>query len=298
MELRQLGYFLTIAEEMNFGRAAERLEVAQPALSRQIQGLERELGVALFDRTRRQIRLTPAGEAFRGEAQRLMSQADHARTVAQRAARGETGRVSVAFVGSVMYGPMPAAMRVFRQRFPSVQVALHEMETGLQGEALRAGQIDVGLLRAPLGEPLLAAEVLLREPMIVALPTSHPLSRRDVVPLKALKDEPFVLFPRGRVPSFADQVVAACGAAGFQPSVSQEVTELQTGISLVAAGFGVCIVPKAVEKLRRPGLVFRALADPQPQTSLVATYRADNDSPALREFLRALRDHAADPGAR
>jgi DNA-binding transcriptional LysR family regulator len=207
----------------------------------------------------------------------------------QRAARGEIGHLTVAFVGSAMYGPLPAALRSFRSRFPGVHLLLDEMETSLQRRALLERRIDVGLLRAPLRDAELASDILLTEPIIVALPKGHPLARKPELKLPTLANEPFVLFPHGPEPSYADVVLKACAAAGFRPRGEQETTEMQTAISLVSAGFGLCLVPAAVRHLRRPGVVYRPLAAPSPTIHLVAAYRRENHNPALTEILRTVR---------
>lgn len=290
MELRQLAYFEVIAEESHFGRAGQRLSVAQPALTRQIQQLERELGVQLFDRSHRRIRLTEAGQALLGEARELLAKAEQAKDAARRAAHGETGRITVAFVGSATYSPLPLILRSFREKFPRVHLLLDEMDSAAQGAALMDRRVDAGFLRTPLNDPELVSETLLREPIVVALPQGHPLSRRPAVKLKELAGEPFVLFHRSQRTGYADVVLAVCAAAGFKPRLAQEAVEVQTAIGLVAAGFGVCLVPQAVNGLRRPGVVYRPLQSPPPMTELVTVYRRDNRAPALREFLSAVRD--------
>lgn len=289
MELRQLAYFEVIAEESHFGRASRRLSVAQPALTRQIQQLERELGVQLFDRSHRRIRLTDAGQAFLVETRELLAKAEQAKEAARRAAHGETGRLTVAFVGSATYSPLPLILRSFRERFPKVHLLLDEMDSSAQCAALLDRRVDVGFLRTPLADPELISETLLREPIVVALPQGHALSRQATVPLVALAAEPFVLFHRGQQPGYAEVVLAVCAAAGFQPRLAQEAIEVQTAIGLVGAGFGVCLVPEAVHGLRRPGVVYRPLENPPPMTELVAIYRRDNRAPAVREFLTAVR---------
>jgi DNA-binding transcriptional LysR family regulator len=289
VELRQLAYFEVIAEESHFGRASQRLAVAQPALTRQVQQLERELGVQLFDRSHRRIRLTDAGQAFLIEARELLAKAEQAKDSARRAARGETGRLTVAFVGSATYSPLPLILRSFREHFPKVHLLLDEMDSSAQGAALLDRRVDVGFLRTALHDSELSSETLLREPIVVALPRGHPLSRRSAVPLSDLATEPFVLFHRSQQPGYADVVLAVCAAAGFQPRLAQEAVEVQTAIGLVGAGFGVCLVPESVHGLRRPGVVYRPLESPQPMTELVAVYRKDNRSPAVREFLKAVR---------
>jgi LysR family transcriptional regulator, benzoate and cis,cis-muconate-responsive activator of ben and cat genes len=258
-----------------------------------VQALEKELRVDLFDRAHRRVQLTEAGKVFLEGATRLLAQADQLVEATRRAARGETGRLIVAFVGSAMYGPFPTALRTFRDRFPGVDLVLDETETTVQHRALLEGRIDVGLLRAPFNDPELVAETLLREPIIVALPQRHGLTRRSEVKLGELASEPFIFFPRGSQPSYADGVWNACVAAGFRPRIVQEAIEMQTAIGLVAAGFGVCLVPAAVSGLRRVGVAYRPLASPAPSTVLVATYRRDNLSPVLREFLHTVRTESA-----
>lgn len=196
LELRHLRYFVTVAEELHFGRAAARLRVAQPPLSQQIRRLERELGVTLFHRSTRRVQLTDAGKILLDEAKRVLAGAAHAVHVVQRAARGESGTLNVGFAASVMFMELPAIIRRFRERFPDVELKLRELPTVPQLARLRSGELDIGFVRQPDPDPLLHMETVMREPLLIAVSKSHPLASRAKVPLEDLKHEEFVMFPR------------------------------------------------------------------------------------------------------
>jgi len=292
MELRHLRYFLAVADELHFGRAAARLHISQPPLSQQIRQLEEELGFDLFLRTRRRVRLTDAGHAFREEAQAVLERLAKATLAAQRVARGETGALAVGFVASATYAVLPRLYRRFRERQPGVSLTLSEMSTAEQVEALRAGQIQVGLARTPVGDEALAAEPLREEPLVLALPARHRLAARRALALRALADEPFVLFPREPRPGWVDVVQAACRGAGFRPIVAQEVLELSAAVTLVAAGIGVTLVPESAQALRIGGVVYRPLRPPVPTTLLVALHPAEHPPPVVERFLEVAREVA------
>ncbi len=290
MELRHLRYFLAVADELHFGRAAVRLHIAQPPLSQQIRQLERELGFDLFLRTRRRVRLTDAGRVFRDEVRPLFERLGQAAVAAQRVARGESGGLAVGFVASATYALLPRLYRRFRERHPDVALTLSEMSTAEQVEALRAGRIHLGLARPPVGDETLAAEALADEPLAVALPARHPLAAQRALPLRALAQEPFVLFPRQPRPGWIDVVQDACRSAGFRPAVAQEVLELSTAVTLVAAGIGVTLVPSSAQALRLAGVAYRDLRSPAPVTRLLALYRADEPRPVVQRFLEVARE--------
>mgnify|MGYP005820119093 CR=1 FL=1 len=289
MELRHLRYFVAVAEELHFGRAALRLHRAQPPLSQQIRQLEAELGSPLFLRAHRRVRLTEAGRAFLDGARATLARAEQAIAEARRAARGETGALAVGFVASATYGLVPALFRAFRRRHPGVALSLSELSTAEQLAALRAGTIHLGLGRPPADDPALAAEPLLDEPLWVALSAGHRLARGRAVPLPALAAEPFVLFPRRPRPGWADRILGHCLEAGFRPAVAQEALELSTALALVAAGMGVTLVPGSVRTRRLAGVVYRPLAPPAPVTRLLALYRRDDAPPAAARFLEVAR---------
>src|SRR5262245_12716579 len=287
MDLRHFRYFIAVAEELHFGRAAARGHVAQPALSRQIRDLEDELGLRLFERDRRRVALTAAGAVFLDEVRRLLGQVDRAVTLARRAARGEYGALGIGYVPAVAYSALPDIVRAFRRRLPEVAVRLNEMSPVQQVEALLAERVDVGFLRGPVREPALSAETVLEESLVAALPSGHPLTAHKELRLAMLAEEPFVLLARSRGPGFHDQIVALCHAAGFSPRVVQEGSQTDT-ISLVASGAGVAIVPISLRVIRRAGVVYRPLRG-RPKTQLMMVWRKGAPSPVLHEFLQEVR---------
>lgn len=296
MELRHLRYFIAVAEELHFGRAARRLHIAQPPLSQQIRALEDELGVRLLDRNQRSVALTHAGALFLEEAYKTVAQADQAIRVAQRASRGEIGRLRIGFVSSIAYGPFPVRLRAFRERFPHVALELHELTTTSQTEALLKGTVDLGLFRqeaesahAPRVEGL-RMDLLRTEPFVVALPESHPLADRARIALSELHAEDFVLFPRTSNPGLHDYLVRGCRQAGFEPRIVQEADLMQTLVSLAAAGLGVTLTPSSLQSLQRLGAVYRPLAEPALESRIMAAWREDDASPVLAALLETLRE--------
>ncbi|MEP7052476.1 MAG: LysR family transcriptional regulator [Pseudomonadota bacterium] len=287
MELRHLRYFIALAEELHFGKAAHRLHIQQPPLSRQIQLLEAELGFPLFERSRRRVELTPAGSALLTRVRQVFDVLDAAIHDARSAAEGESGRLVVGYPSSLAYSGLTELLRAFRTRFPAVELALRELSPGEQIDALKAGGLDVGFVRSTLDDPALGAELVRSEALMVVLPTDHPLAAQRTIHLSALKREPFVLFPRARGPAFFDQLMGLCQAAGFTPRVVQEAPQLDI-ISMVAAGFGVSIMPSSMRNFRRPGLCFRAIVG-APQVQLLIVWRHQNLSPALHNFLDLVR---------
>lgn len=290
MELRHLRYFLAVSEELHFGRAANRLHVSQPPLSQQIRHLEAELGVELFARTRRRVRLTEAGRAFAGEARVLLERLGQATQTVKRIARGETGSLAVGFITSATFGALPHIYRRFRERHPDVVLVLSELSTAEQVEALQAGNLHVGMARPPMLADGLVTEPLGEEPLVAALPARHPLATMATLPLRALGPEPFVLFPRHPRPGWIDVVLEACRSAGFRPAVVQEALELSTAVALVGAGVGVSLVPASAQALRLRGVVYRPLRPPVPTTRLVAVRRAEGAPPAALRFLEVARE--------
>jgi DNA-binding transcriptional LysR family regulator len=290
MELRHLRYFVAVAEELHFGRAAARLGIAQPPLSQQIRQLERELGVELLARARRRVELTEPGRVYLGEARAILQRVAQAGAAAQRAARGETGALAIGVVASATYGLMPRVFRTFRARHPDVALTVGVMSTGDQVAALRAGTLQLGLARPPFGDETLVAETLHEEPVVVALPAGHPRAARRTVRLRDLAEEPFVMFPRDRRPGWYDFVLGLCREAGFRPTVGQDAADLATAMALVAAGIGVTVVPASVQDLRRSGVDYRPIAAPTPRTRLVALRRPGEPLPVVARFVAVVRD--------
>jgi DNA-binding transcriptional LysR family regulator len=290
MELRHLRYFIAVAEELHFGRAAARLHIAQPPLSQQIRHLEEELGVPLFTRTKRRVQLTEAGQVFLAEARQTLAQAEQAVRAAQRAHRGEIGRLAVGFVSSATAEVLPAILRMFRARFPEVELTLHELVTSQQVHALRQGRLQMGFLRPPVHDDALALETVLREPLVVLLPNTHDLASRRQIPLSALAHESFILPPHTPGFGLRDHVQQVCQAVGFSPRVSQEALQFQAIIGLVAAGLGISVVPASVRLLRQQGVVYRALQDQTPLREMAIAWRRDDTSSVLQAFLGVVRE--------
>jgi DNA-binding transcriptional LysR family regulator len=297
VELRHLRYFVAVAEELHFGRAAARLHLAQPPLSRQIRQLEVELGVPLFERSKRHVRLTDAGAVFLVEARAVLAAAEQAAQAARRAARGEVGQLTVGFIGAASYSVLPGIVQAFRARYPSVELVLHEMTTAEQLAALRDGQLGAGLVRPPVADPVLAATTVLREPLVVALPAAHPLAAQRRVAVAALAGEPWVLFPRRLAADLYDQILALCEGAGFRPRLAQEAVQMQTVVRLVGAGVGVSLVPRSAESLHSAGVAYRPLRGAAAEVEMAVAWRRDEESALLRQFLDVARATAA-PGDR
>jgi DNA-binding transcriptional LysR family regulator len=291
MELRHLRYFVAVAEERHFGRAAARLRMAQPPLSRQIQALEAELGFVLFERTRRQVDLTSAGATLLAHARGIFEAVELAIHEARRASRGESGRIVVAYPSTFAYSGLPELVRAFLAKFPSVELVLRELAPQQQLDALRAGRVDVGFVRAPVDEPGLTTELVRSEPLVAALPSGHPLAARKAIPLALLAKDPFVLFPRVRGPAYFDHLLRLCHDAGFTPRIVQEAPQLDI-VSLVAAGLGVSILPASIRKIRRAGIVLRPLVG-GPRTELLVVWSSLNRSAVLGEFLDVVRRQRA-----
>lgn len=287
MELRHLFYFVAVAEELHFGRAAQRLHMAQPPLSQQIRSLEDELGVQLFQRTKRHVELTEAGQAFLSEARLTLAQAEHAIEVARRAGRGETGRLAVGFVGTTTYEVLPIIIRAFQQSYPDVELILHELTTAQQVQALHDKHIHIGLLRPPINDDMLAFETIHREPIGLVLPESHPLAQQTpLASVAALAQERFIMFPRHLGIGLYDQVISLCQDAGFSPQVRQEAVQMQTILALVAAGLGIALVPASARHLRNNGIVYRPLEDVHVYTELAMAWRKKDISPVAQAFRR------------
>jgi DNA-binding transcriptional LysR family regulator len=297
MELRHLRYFVKVAEELNFSRAAERLNIAQPPLSQQIQRLERELGVPLFLRTKRRVALSDAGSAILDDARRTVALADEVADIARRTALGEVGILRLGFSSAALYTMLPAILRAFRSQFPRAVLNLMELSTEEQVRRLASGALDAGIVRLPIENvsKSLTTRSILREPLAVAMPRDHRLAKRPAVPIRALAPERFVVFPRHVAPGLYDQIMSLCSSGGFRPIVAQEAAEIPTIISLVAAGLGIAIVPSSVQSLRHERVVYRALRPGNTMTEMAIAYERDNRSAVLRSFLQVVARHRALP---
>lgn len=284
-------YFVAVAEELHFGRAAQRLHIAQPPLSQQIAGLEREIGVELFDRSGRRTKLTHAGGAFLPEARTTLQQADRAVLVAQQAHRGEIGNLSLGFVGSATYQALPVLLKAFRREHPEVRLSLQTLTTKMQLSAFEERSIEIGLLRPPVPE-WLSTRLLLEEPLIAVLPEDHPSAEKDLVPLSDLSDERFILWPRSSGARIFDEIVAFCHKAGFVPDIVEESTELQTMVGLVASGMGVSLQIANPDLLHSLGVVYRAVDDPEARWAMAVAWERGESSPVVEAFLQTVEENA------
>jgi DNA-binding transcriptional LysR family regulator len=293
IELRQLRYFIAVAEESHFGRAAVRLHMTQPPLSQTIQSLEAALGTPLFARTKRSVALTPAGIALLPEARRILQQANALPDLARRAASGESGLLSLSFVSSADYSVLPPLLREFRERYPLVQIDLREATTDVQLEDLMQGRIDAGLLIPPLHDKARAEldyVTVLSEPLILAVPQGlKALRGKKSTSLKAVADMPLIIFPRRIAPAFHDAIVGCFRDAGLTPRIGQEAIQMQTIVGLVSAGMGIALVPQSVSNLKRPGVEYKSLSNKTVSVETGLAWRRDNLSPVLRTFLELLR---------
>lgn len=296
MDLRRLKYFVAVAEELNILKAASRLNISQPPLTRQIKLLEEELDTQLFVRTPRGVELTDAGTILMEEARNILSLADIASERAYQAGQGKLGRIDIGIFGSAVFGMIPKILLAFRQAYPEVNIVLHSLNKGQQIEALRQRRLTIGFNRLLEAMPDISSEVVATEALFVALNRSNPLARKKEVRWIELAEHPMVLFPSGSRPSFIDWVIDLCRKEGFAPNVAQEVGDAVNGVALVASGFGVCIVPDSATNIKIPEVVYRPIAgDPSPQVDLSCLYRSQDESPILQKFLTIARSVCAQP---
>jgi DNA-binding transcriptional LysR family regulator len=288
MELRHLRYFVAVAEELHFGRAAERLHMAQPPLSQQIRQLETEIGFDLFRRTKRSVQLTEAGQLFLDRVRVIFAQVDQAIEIGRQASRGDLGQMVVGFVGSAAYNILPPILQSMRTQVPGVVLELRELTTVQQLQWVAEGNIDVGFVRPPVDLPGIESEVIFQEPLVVALPESHPLCQDETVAVRSLRNEPFIQFPRVLAPGLYDPIISLYQQAGFSPNVVQEAIQMQTIVSLVAAEMGVAIVPASLQNLQRKRVVYKSLAEVTPLVAIALVWRKF-PPPAVQRFLKVAR---------
>ncbi len=292
MELRHLRYFVAVAEELHFGRAARRLGIAQPPLSQQIRRLEDELGAQLFVRASRSVKLTSVGAAFLTEARATLAQSERALRVARRAAEGEVGRIHFGYVAStVVHDTFIDLMRRFRESHPDVELVLEQLSSGQQVAALREQRIDAGFLRPPIegGDEAFTLVPIVREGFVLVLPKGHRIATKKNFALSELAGEPWVLFQRERGPGTYDMIFKLLRKAGVEPDVRHEVGPMQTVAGLVGAGFGVSVMPASIQRIDVHGVVYRPLAT-QCVVDIALTHRREDTSPTLRAFVQTARD--------
>ncbi|MGI4719620.1 MAG: LysR family transcriptional regulator [Janthinobacterium lividum] len=293
IDLKQLRYFLAVAEEKSFSRAAERLHISQPPLSQQIMKLESELGVRLFTRTTRSFELTVAGKALMGEAAELLAKMRMTIDTIRQIDRGEVGRLRVGIVGSAMWGPIPGLLEQFQSQYPRVTWTIHELGPNDQWEALRARQIDVGFWREPrieqdvLKQANLRQDLCFRENVCVAINEKHPLAANEAIELPDIASEPMLTLhlDQSAEPRY---LIQCCVNAGFQPTIFQEAAEPQTLLAMVGAGLGVALLPETTSRIGWPGVRFLPVKTNPPSANLYITYPVLDDAPVVRAFLNIL----------
>lgn len=297
MELRQLRYFIAVAEEGSFSRAAGRLHVSQPPLSTQIRSLEDELGVQLLERSNRGVTLTPAGLVFFEETRSVLARLEHAKKETVRANRSDIGMLSVGFVSIVDYGILPPALKHFRSSYPLVEVQLHELTTDAQIRELRAARLDLGIGLGPVDEPDLEFERVLLEELVLAAPSEHPAAKGDAaIDLRALSKENFIVPPREVAPGLYDLIISHCRSFGFAPRITQHARQMQTVISLVSCGMGFALVPASLRNLKRTGVRYRSLRGKAAYIELGILRLRNSGTPLQERFVEALRNPARPAG--
>ncbi|WP_434676775.1 LysR family transcriptional regulator [Pseudomonas sp. R1-18] len=298
MELHQLRCFVTVAEELHFGRAAKRLFITQPPLSRQIQLLERSLGVELFDRSNRQVRLTLAGQHFLRDARHVLTYTEQAGASARRLARGETGQLLLGFTAVSGYSLIPGLLEHAAQALPDVGVELREMVSGAQMEALEASMIDIGFVRKAVTRAGFDYRLVCREPLLVAMSQRHPLARQADIAIANLDQQPFIMYSPDEGRYFYDCIVGLFAIAGVSPRYRHHLGQTHSVLGLVRAGLGLAIVPAASQELYPQDLQFRPLRDAAPRAEIYMATRRDNDNPALTPFITMAQSYFQTQGGR
>ncbi len=294
LDFRRLYYFVVVAEELHFTRAAERLHIAQPPLSYQIQQLERELGVQLFNRTRHQVQLTEAGQVLLEAARRILGQVEQTVYAVRRVGQGEVGFLTIGFIPSASNNILPLVLQTFHQRFPDVQLFLKEMTPDQIVRGLHEQQIDVGILYLPLDDSELNTQAILREPLLAVLPIAHVQATLPGVALHTLADEHFIVHSRYvAVPGLFSHIMEACRQAGFIPKVVEQAWLMQTIIGLVGANMGIALVPASVRNLHREGVIYKPLLDVSTEVAMGVISRRDEEMPVLQRFLQVVDEVAA-----
>ena len=289
MELRHLKYFIAVAEELNFRKAAERLHMEQPPLSRQIHQLEEELSVELFIRDKRGVSLTEAGEAFLGEARLTIAQADRTARIAQQFNGTQPKRLTIGYLICAFDRLLSRMIQAFRETSPGVEIVLKGMHTAPQLEALFAGEIDVGFVYFPVNQPELLTQLVLREPLVLVLPKDHPLAVLPTIPLATLASEPMLIYPRFVKPDCYDLIISLCHEAGFQPRIVQEATPPELLVSLVEAGVGLALVEASVESRHDQGVVYRPIAESTPYLDMGAVWHKGRSGAIVNQFISVVR---------
>ena len=293
-EINQLRCFVAVAEELHFGRAAQRLHMTQPPVSRQIQILEQRLGVTLLERTNRSVRLTSPGRRFLVDARQILRLSEGATLAVRRAAQGESGTVTIGFTAASGYGVMPGMIAQCRSQLPGIEINLREMVTLEQMEALGSGELDVALLRPHASLVDFDSECIMREPLVAALPKAHPLGRRKNPLIRDFEGVPFIMYSPIEARYFHDLVVSVFAAARVRPEYTQYTSQIHSILALVAAGLGVALVPRAATSLHFEGVVYRTVRNMRASESveLYVAWRRLNDNPARQRVLDACLEYS------
>lgn len=285
MELRYLRYFVAVAEELSFTRAAARLNIAQPPLSQQIRRLEVRLGVTLLRRTKRRVELTEAGRVFLRQSYQAIDSLEQGIFLAQRADRGEIGQLAIGLLVYTSYTLAPPILREFRAQFPEVHVVLHLLTNTQQIAALLSGQVDVSLVRPPIDNPDIASKLISRERFILAMPATHPLAGNATVSIKQFKNDPFIMYARELGPTFYGALFQFCGKAGFSPKVALEVSQINAAVGLVGSGIGVALVPESAKRMHLDDVVYRPLIERAPNVDVLLAWQMGRTSRLLKSFI-------------
>lgn len=295
MEFRQLRYFVAVAEELNFSRAAKRLYISQQALSKQISDLEKELEIQLFDRTKYYVKLTEAGAVFLNESRQVLDRVKNAVQLSRRAARGEIGQIKISFVASALHSVLPKILRIFRENYPDVEIIMNEQCTHYQERSLLKNEIDLGFLYLPIEDKSFNIQPILEDNLVVVLPKKHPLANLEKLSLKDLKNESFILHPRNEGPVLYDRIISLCEAAGFVPKIVQEVSTSKTRIGWVAADLGISFVFASLQNLINSEVVYKQINEVDISLKLALVWRKDNSSLVLQEFLKIVENVISPP---
>ncbi|MCJ7995361.1 LysR family transcriptional regulator [Rhizobium cremeum] len=295
MELRQLRYFLAVARERNFSRAAEVLHIAQPPLSRQIQQLEEELGVLLIDRSSRPLDLTEAGRFFYEQAGQILARTEHMREQTRKIGMSKRERYVIGCVGSTLYGGIPDLVRRMRRRWPDLDIEIRELMSTEQITALKERRIDVGFGRVRFNDREIERLTLREERLVVAFPKGHPKSlSSEPIALAELEGEPLIVYPSTPRPSFADEILNMLTEQGISPGNVEEVREIQTALGIVAAGVSSCIIPAASQRQRPDDVCYRMIKDEKATSPIIMSFRRDDAKGRIEEIKQLIREMYAD----
>lgn len=285
VDLRHLRYFIAVAEGLSFSRAAERLHIAQPPLSQQIRQLEEAIGVTLLHRTKRHVELSEAGEIFLEHARQILRSTEIAALEAQRAQRGEIGRLAVGFFEHMSYTLLPPIFRAFRERYPKVEIDLRWFPVIGQVDALQSGQVDISFMRPVSNSEGITSEVILREPFVLAVPAGHPLASRESISIKECCDERLVMYAPHLAPDFHEMITHMCAAAGFLPNIALEVGQVYTALGLVSAGVGLAFVPSSVQSVHFDHVAYKPVTGRMPKIEVSLGWKQRHPSPLLLAFV-------------